>query len=839
METFKSSYNFEVQKALDIAQKIGRENMNAQYTGAHLLKAILNRDLSLLKNLEKLGVDVFFLEEWAEVRIEESPKSPNLRSCEPSEIIDEIFAEADAIRELLNENEVTLFCLMVALSSPGAAFSFDQMKTFPVTREELLKNQPNFGLSDNISDSSPKSLSALKKGFLQKYCINKKEEIKKKNDLLKQNKKNDLTHHQEDNFLIGRDAELHHITEILCRYHKQNVLIIGDHGIGKTRLIEGFVQKLVFNQIPDLLGGLEVFELDLGAIIAGASYKGEIEDRLKNIANELRLYPKSVLIIDDIHSLLSSHQDTGISNLLKSELSKGLTLIATTTIEEYTKKIEKEQGLSGMFEIIKMEEADDETHFRMLKQALISYQNHHQINIDDSGIREAIRLSKRYMKEKSLPASAIDLVDHTMSALKTAGESFLKEKNHFLNQIIHLEQNTKNYSEEQLKTHALWLLKDLVEKTKYLLSSEEEPEVFDNQIIDAKNIFAFSKKRIEQAEAVALEKRSDITDRDLALMISQKTNISIGKLQEEEKQRLNEIEQVLSRRVVGQDHAIATISGAVLESRSGLSKAGQPIGSFFFLGPTGTGKTELAKSLAEFLFQDENAIIRFDMSEFKEEHSAALLYGAPPGYVGYEEGGLLVNKIRRKPYSIVLFDEIEKAHASVFDVFLQIMDEGKLHDRLGKEGDFSNAIILFTSNIGSDFIVNSFANGKIPASADLLEIMTRFFRPEFLGRLTEIIPFAPISKENALKIFEIHLKKELLDLVKNLNITLNISEEAKEYLSEEGYDIKYGARPLKGVIRGKLRRPLAKKIVAGEFNEGDIVSVTLKNGDLYWEKQKI
>ena len=322
-------------------------------------------------------------------------------------------------------------------------------------------------------------------------------------------------------------------------------------------------------------------------------------------------------------------------------------------------------------------------------------------------------------------------------------------------------------------------------------------------------------------------------------MISQKTNISIGKLQEEEKQRLNEIEQVLSYRVVGQDHAIATISGAVLESRSGLSKAGQPIGSFFFLGPTGTGKTELAKSLAEFLFQDENAIIRFDMSEFKEEHSAALLYGAPPGYVGYEEGGLLVNKIRQKPYSIVLFDEIEKAHASVFDVFLQIMDEGKLHDRLGKEGDFSNAIILFTSNIGSDFIVNSFANGKIPASADLLEIMTRFFRPEFLGRLTEIIPFAPISKENALKIFEIHLKKELLDLVKNLNITLNISEEAKEYLSEEGYDIKYGARPLKGVIRGKLRRPLAKKIVAGEFHEGDIVSVTLKNGELYWEKQKI
>ncbi len=816
------TYSQEVTKALHIAQKIGRENLNANFTGAHLIKAMLNRDLSLLKHLENLGVDVFYLEEWADVRIEELPKSPNRYSCEPDEVIDDIFAEADQIREILEEQEISLFAVMTAISSPGVAFSFDQMKTFPVTRNELLKDVSSFG-EDNMTGTI-EATKKVSKGFIQKYCINTKDKIKKKN---------------KKELLVGRDTEINKITEILCRYSKQNVLIIGDHGVGKTALIEGFVQKVLLKQIPDILSGLEVFELDMGALIAGASYKGEIEDRIKNIAQELKAIPKSVLIIEEIHSLFGSHgSDSGIVNLLKSELSNGLTLIATSTIEEYTKKIEKEQGLAGMFELLRLEESTDEIHFRMLKQSLEDYQIHHKISIDDQTIKEAIRLSQRYMKEKSLPASAIDLIDHTMSVLKTAGESFLKERNHLVTRIIHLEDNTNNYVEDERRMHADWLLKDLVEKTKYLIitadSGEDENEL--PEFKDTDELLSFARILIEKTEKIAQEKRTHITDFDLALIISQKTNIPIGKLKEEEKQRLNEMEGVLARRVVGQDHAITIVSEAVLETRSGLSKAGQPIGSFFFLGPTGTGKTELAKSLAEFLFQDENAIIRFDMSEFKEEHSAALLYGAPPGYVGYEEGGLLVNKIRQKPYSIVLFDEIEKAHTSVFDVFLQIMDEGKLHDRLGKEGDFSNAIILFTSNIGSEFIVESFGKGEIPPSSKLLEMMSRFFRPEFLGRLTETIPFAPISKDNALKIFEIHLKKELLDLAKGLNINLNITQEAKEFLSKEGYDIKYGARPLKGVIRGRLRRPLAKKIVAGEFTDGDDIEVSLKENELVWTK---
>ncbi|MCX6225279.1 MAG: ATP-dependent Clp protease ATP-binding subunit, partial [Bacteroidia bacterium] len=335
---------------------------------------------------------------------------------------------------------------------------------------------------------------------------------------------------------------------------------------------------------------------------------------------------------------------------------------------------------------------------------------------------------------------------------------------------------------------------------------------------------------------LAGSKREALDKSDIGAIVSMKTGIPLGKMQTSERDRLMNTEEHLKKRVVGQDHAIKSISEAILESRSGLSKAGQPIGSFFFLGPTGTGKTELAKSLAEFLFLDESSLIRFDMSEFKEEHSAALLYGAPPGYVGYEEGGLLVNKIRQQPYAVVLFDEIEKAHKSVFDIFLQILDEGKLHDRLGKEGDFSNAVILFTSNIGSEFIVDSFGRGEIPKSNELMEIMGKFFRPEFLGRLTEIVPFAPITEDNVVRIFDIHLK----NLYKSLDlqgIKLTIEPKAKEILAKSGYNPKYGARPLVGVIRNSLRRPLSKMIIAGELGRGGSVLVKSgPDGEILWEK---
>jgi len=818
MNTNEITYTQELQKAIEIAQLIAKENSNKFYSSPHFLKAILNRDLSLLKQLESMGIDVFFILEWADVRIEEMPKSSQVFSPSPDEAIDKIIDEADAVRILNGFDEIDLLCVMTAISTPGVGFNFDQLKAFPVSRNELLEEKLD---SDVFLPNQTELAKANKNTFLSKYCINKSKELKKNTQKL----------------AVAREFEINSIIDTLCRFSKPNVLLIGDHGVGKTALINGFIQNINNNQVPNLLQDTKVYEIDLSALIAGASYKGEIEDRLKNIFQELRTQSKAILIIEEIHTLLDKQgNDSGASNIIKSELSKGLTIIATSTIEEYTKRIEKDQGLSSMFEIRKIQEATDEATFRMVMLNVERLKNHHKIMVNDDTLWESIRLSKRYLKENSLPESAINLIDYTMSVLKTAGETFLKEKEYLDKKVKALVENEEELSEKELFMQCKWLLNDLLQKTSYLntlAEQKEKSEVLDFNNSDA--VLNYVSLLLERLQKIALEKRTTIEPLDLALIVATKTGIPIGKLQEEEKLRLNQMETILQERVVGQNHAIEIISEAILESRSGLSKAGQPIGSFFFLGPTGTGKTELAKSLASFLFQDENAIIRFDMSEFKEEHSAALLYGAPPGYVGYEEGGLLVNKIRQKPYSIVLFDEIEKAHNSVFDVFLQIMDEGKLHDRLGKEGDFSNAIVLFTSNIGADFIVDSFSKGAIPQSNDLLEIMTGHFRPEFLGRITEIIPFAPISKDNAIKILEVHLKKEFLNLAKNLKIDIEISQEVKGYLAHNGYNIKYGARPLKGIIRNELRRPLAKKIISSVFKEGDKIQIFLFEGSINWK----
>ncbi len=806
-------FHEELYMALEIAKKYALESRNFEYGAPHLLKAILHRDLSLLKELEAMKKDVFYIEEWAEVRIDDSPKATRTSQPNPDESIDKIIQEADEIRDILGREEVDLYCIMVALATPGVGFSFDQMKSFPINRGELLTE---VGETRPVTDEDNEH-TTLSVKYLYKYCKDKLVQARK-------NPKN----------IVAREKELKEIVEIICRFSKPHVLLQGYPGVGKSILIDGFTNLIVKNQVPDKLTKTKVYELDLGTLIAGASYKGEIEDRLKKILQELKTYPQVILIIDGIHVLLDKNSDNaGISSILKSELSgnTGLTLLVTTTVDEYTKKIEKDEGLSGMFEVLKVEEPSEEQAFRIIKSALPSYLVHHDIKVTDESVTESIRLSQRYLKEKSLPESALNLLDRTMSVIKTAGTSFLKEKEGLLKKLEEIKE-----SKGDQKLELKWFWEDLKKKAQYLIIQEKETqENIDS--IPKEELFTYLENLLEKLSEIAVSKKEHIEPIDLAAVIAQKTGIPVGKLHSEEKDRLQNMEEILKKRVVGQDYAIQVITEAVLESRSGLSKAGQPIGSFFFLGPTGTGKTELAKTLADFLFQDEHAIIRFDMSEFKEEHSAALLYGAPPGYVGYEEGGLLVNKIRQKPYSIVLFDEIEKAHTSVFDVFLQIMDEGKLHDRLGKEGDFSNALILFTSNIGSQFIVDSVNDGKgLPSSNQLMEIMSRIFRPEFLGRLTEITPFGPITKENAMGIFEIHLKKELLDLVEGLNIKLNISEKAKSFLVDNGFNATYGARPLKGIIRSELRRPMAKKIISGEIKEEDTIEVDIEDNNLKWNK---
>jgi len=818
-------YSDDLKLAITISQSIAKEFFSEKVTPAHLLKALLHKDIGLRPFLESIEKDIYYLEEWADVRIESSIKSGKAKD---QPIVDEqsqaVLLEADNFRLKLSKDFIDPVCVLASLSTPGVGFSYDQLKTFPITQKEILDALVKKSDLDNIlgkpTGDSKKVTQEKKQNALLKFCTDK-------TDLARQGKLDPV---------IGRDRELLMIAEILGRRTKPNVMIIGDPGVGKTALVNGFAGNIIAQKVPATLKEAKIFELDFGSLVAGASYKGEIEDRLKNIIKEIEQFEKAIFFIDDIHMLLDKQAGaSGAANLLKPELSKGvLTIIGTTSIDNYTKHIEIDEAFSRQFEIIKVEEPSEEAAIQMLETIAPVYEQHHTIKVDKEVIKEAIRLSKRYLKERSLPDSAIDLIDRTMSGVRMMKDTSENELTVLKGTLQLIKENKNNPDEKVLLKDLQVFYKQIKDRISPLLLSQLEDQTDAMTITMSEELMEYVTLMLTNLEKAAKKDKDSLDKSDVGAVVSHKTGIPIGKVQSKERDRLMNMDDHLKRRVVGQDHAIKSITEAILESRSGLSKAGQPIGSFFFLGPTGTGKTELAKSLAEFLFQDESFMIRFDMSEFKEEHSAALLYGAPPGYVGYEEGGLLVNKIRQQPYSVVLFDEIEKAHSSVFDIFLQILDEGKLHDRLGKEGDFSNCLVLFTSNIGSEYIVDSFNKNIIPPSNGLMDIMSRHFRPEFLGRLTEIVPFAPINEKNIVKIFDIHLNN-LLKSLELQGIQLIIDQDAKEKLAISGFTPKYGARPIIGIIRSRLRRPLSKMIIAGKIGKGSVVNVkTDKQGEIIW-----
>ena len=812
-----------------IANSYAEEFCSDAIYPSHLFKAVLHKDMGLVHFLEtELDKDYFYLQDWADIQMQLSPRAT--RPSSDLELSDEgqaVMDEAFSYQEKFGMSSCEPICVLASLVTPGVGFTFDQLKTLPLNATEICNKIGIKTSADGTvvaSATTPTAKSVTGKGVVQQYCINKIEEVQAGKIAP----------------VVGFENEISTIFEILGRKTKSNLLITGESGVGKTSLINGFATQLAQGRMPSFLNNAKLYELDLAALSADASYKGEIEDRFKKVLAEIRETENAILVIESIDKLFDKQGSLyGAATMLKQELGKGnLLLLCTSSIDGYTKNIETDKEFVTKLEKISLEEPNADLCLRILKGALPTYENFHHLSIAEPVMADAIRLAKRYLTEKALPDSAFDLIDHTMALLKTMNDMSATDLAAMEEKLNRLQSADPKMTEEEQMKELEWLNYEMLHKTSCILLAQLDTDTDFSKLPTVEKRVSYLQKSLQQLAGLAAEKRTSVESADLYAVVAKQTGIPLGKVQSKERDRLVNAEGTLKKRVVGQDHAVKIVLDAVFESRSGLNKKGQPMGSFFFLGPTGTGKTELSKALAAFLFEDESALIRFDMSEFKEEHSVALLYGAPPGYVGYEEGGLLVNKIRQKPYSVVLFDEIEKAHKSVFDLFLQILDEGKLHDRLGRVGDFSNALILFTSNIGSQFIVDSFNQGKIPQNNDLMDIMQNYFRPEFLGRLTEIVPFSPITEKTVTRIFEIHLKG-LLKLLAEQEITLQMDDEVKRTIAMKGYNPQYGARPVLGIIRKELRHPLSKLIISGQVKSGDTVVVKVsEEGQILFETEK-